>query len=303
MAWAPQPVSRWKAWVLACRPKTLPAAASPVILGTACAAAAGFFNLATALAALFGALMLQITANLANDVFDYERGTDTTARLGPLRVTQAGLLTPRQVKQGLSAAIVLALLAGLFLIWVAGWPVAVIGVASIFAALAYTAGPFPLAHHGWGEPFVIVFFGFVAVCGSAFVQMGRFPVSAWWGGAITGFFATAILVVNNTRDEATDRAAGRTTIPARWGRRAGVIELGFFLALGYAASLGLGLAGGVSSWSLLCLLTLPLGVFVLRSVARSTDGPVLNRTLARTGLLLLVHCLLAAGGIYFGGGS
>lgn len=299
---APEPDwPAWKVWGLACRPKTLPAAAAPVILGTACARALGAFRPAPALAALFGALALQIAANLANDVFDFERGTDTAARLGPLRVTQAGLLTPRQVRRGLLTVIGLALAAGAYLAWVAGWPIVILGLASILAALAYTSGPFPLAHHGWGEPFVLLFFGFAAVGGSAFVQLGRVPPAAWWGGAAIGFLATAILVVNNTRDAATDREAGRTTIPARWGRRAGVIELGVCFAGGYAASVGLGLAGGVSPWPLLCLATFPLALVILARVARRTDGPALNRALAATGMLLLAHSLLASLGLVWGG--
>lgn len=277
---------------MASRPKTLPAAAAPVVLGSACACAVGGFRLGPALAALAGALMIQIGTNLANDVHDFERGTDTEARLGPVRVTQAGLLTPRQVRGGALVAFALAALAGIYLTAVAGWPVLAIGAASILAGLAYTAGPFPLAHNGVGEPFVLVFFGFVAVAGTAFVEAGSVPASAWWGGLVAGAFTTGILVVNNTRDYATDRAAGRRTVPARFGRRAGVTELAACLFLGYAGTAGMVLAGAAPRWALVSLLTLPLAASLVRTVARCEDGPTLNRALAASGRLLLLHCLL-----------
>jgi 1,4-dihydroxy-2-naphthoate octaprenyltransferase len=287
-------------WALAARPKTLPAAAAPVVLGSACAFAVGSFRLGPALAALVGALLIQIATNLANDVADFERGTDTEARVGPLRVTQAGLLTPRQVTLGVLAAFALAALAGAYLIAVAGWPVAAIGVASILAGLAYSSGPFPLSHHGLGEPFVMAFFGFAAVAGTAYVQALAVPASAWWGGLVAGALTTAILVVNNTRDHATDRAAGRRTIPARLGRRAGVAEFAAFLVLGHAGTLAMVATGAAPVWSLAALLTAPLAWRLWRTLAVREDGPTGNRVLARTGGVLLLHCLLLSAGLVAG---
>ncbi|MGE5235145.1 MAG: 1,4-dihydroxy-2-naphthoate polyprenyltransferase [Acidobacteriota bacterium] len=291
---------RWQAWVLAARPKTLPAAASPVVLGSACAFAVGGFRLGPALAALSGALLIQIATNFANDVADFERGTDTEARLGPTRVTQAGLLSPREVKAGVAVAFLLAVAVGAYLTAVAGWPVVIIGIASIGAGLAYSNGPFPLSHHGVGEPFVMVFFGFAAVAGTAFVQVTSVPAAAWWGGLIAGAFTTAILVVNNTRDHATDRAAGRRTVPARFGRRAGIVELVAFLALGYGGTVGMDLAGGAGRWTLIAFATLPLAVVLVRRLAARDDGPTGNRVLAGTGGLLLLHCLLLSFGLVAG---
>jgi len=290
----------WRAWVLAARPKTLPAAAAPVILGSACAWAADGWRAAPAGAALAGALLLQIATNLANDVADFERGTDTAARLGPLRVTQAGLLTPRQVRRGAAVTFLLAALVGAYLTVVAGWPVLAIGVASILAGLAYSSGPFPLSQHGIGEPFVMAFFGFAAVAGTSYVQVLAVPAAAWWGGAAAGALATAILVVNNTRDHATDRAAGRRTLPARLGRRAGVAEYALCLLLGHLASVGMVASGAAPPVSLLALATVPWGWRLVHRLGESEDGPTANRVLAGTGGLLLVHCLLLSAGLVLG---
>lgn len=287
-------------WLLGARPKTLPAAAAPVLVGTACAYAAGGFRIAPALAALIGALAIQVATNLVNDVADFRRGTDREDRLGPVRVTQAGLLSPAQVQRGAVAAFAVATGAGVYLWRAAGWPVVVIGLASIAAGVAYTAGPFPLAHNGLGEPFVLVFFGFVAVAGTAWVQALAVPASAWWGGLSCGAFATAILVVNNTRDWASDRRAGRRTLPARLGRRAGVIELGFFLALAHGATAAAVMGGAYPSLAAVALATAWPAWGVWRTVARAEDGPALNRALARTGQVLLIHSALVAAGLVLG---
>lgn len=279
----------WQVWWLAVRPKTLTAAVAPVLVGSACAWAAGGFRLGPALAALVGALAIQVTTNLVNDVADFRRGTDAADRLGPVRVTQAGLLNPRQVEVAAVLSAAIATLAGVYLWLVAGWPVVVIGLASLVAAVAYTAGPFPLAEHGLGEPFVLIFFGLVAVAGTAWVQALRVPPAAWWGGVVCGAFATAILVINNTRDWASDRRAGRRTVPARWGRGAGVVELGVVLGLAYLATLAGVLVGAFPIRTLVCLATAPAAWAIWRVVRDSHDGPTLNRALANSGRLLLAH--------------
>jgi len=299
----PAPCGGVGAWVLAARPKTLPAAAAPVLLGTACAWAVGGFKAGPAAAALAGALLLQIAANLVNDVADFQAGTDTAARLGPLRVTQAGLLTPRQVWGGAAVVLTATCAVGAALAAVAGWPVLALGGAAILAALAYSVGPYPLARHGLGEPFVMGFFGFAAVAGTAYVQALRVPAAAWWGGLVAGAFATAILVVNNTRDHATDRAAGRRTVPARWGRAAGVVEYGLLLFLAYLGTVGMVVAGAAPRAALAALATAPLAVRLARRLATRADGPSANQVLAGTGGLLLLHCLLLAAGLLLGGGG
>lgn len=293
------PPRAWRALIQASRPRTLPASVAPVIVGSATAYAENGFRLGPALAALVGAVMLQVGANLTNDVLDFERGADTAERLGPLRVTQAGWLSPAQVKLAAAAAFAMAAAAGIYLASTAGWPVIAIGVASVLAAIAYTGGPFPLAHNGLGDPFVMLFFGFVAVCGTAFVQLGRAPALAWALSAPVGALITAILVVNNVRDIPTDRKAGRTTLPVVLGRRAGVIEYAALLALAQVAPIVLFLSGAAGAWALLPLLTAPWAAHLARTLAR-TEGPALNRTLARTAQLLLVYCALLAAGLVLG---
>ena len=198
-------------WWLAIRPKTLPAAASAVVVGTTLAWRAGGFLPGPALAALVIALLLQIGSNLANDVYDDERGADTTDRLGPTRVTQAGLLTRSQVKGGMKVVFAVAFALGLYLTWVRGWPVLVIGVVAIASAIAYTGGPYPLGYHGLGEVFVFLFFGVTAVVGTYWVQTGSAAAIAWVMSVPVGLLITAIIVVNNLRDIEQDRAAGKLT--------------------------------------------------------------------------------------------
>jgi 1,4-dihydroxy-2-naphthoate octaprenyltransferase len=233
-----------------------------------------------------------VGTNFVNDVADFQQGTDTAARLGPVRATAAGWVSPRQMWRGVAAAFSLAGLAGIYLTWAAGWPVLAMGAASLLAAMAYSTGPFPLTRLGLGEPFVLVFFGFVATCGTAWVQALAVPPAAWWGGLVTGSLAVAILVVNNTRDHATDRAAGRRTLPARLGKVAGVMELGVFLALAYAGTAGMVVTGAAPTVVLGSLVTTPLAMRIIWSVSRHDDGPTLNRALAATGRLLLLHSVL-----------
>lgn len=293
-------MSRVRAWALAARPKTLPAAAAPVLVGTAIAWQARGFSAGPAVAALVGALLLQVGSNFANDVYDYEKGADTDARLGPLRVTQAGLLSGRDVKRGIWVVFGLATLVGVYLTFVAGWPVVVIGLASIAAAIAYTGGPLPFGYHGLGDLFVLLFFGFVAVCGTAFVQMGEVPRAAWPAGLMEGFLATAILVVNNVRDHETDRLVGKRTIPAMFGRAVGVAEYGILLMGAYVIAWWMVWGQQVSAWSLLVFLTFPIAVVLIVHL-RKYRGPVLNQTLSRTAKLLFVFSVLFSVGILAGG--
>ncbi len=292
----------WRALIWASRPRTLPASTAPVLVGSAAAFAEGGFRPGPAVAALVGAVMLQVGANLTNDAVDFERGADTPARLGPLRVTLAGWLPARRVKLAAAAAFAAACLCGVYLAMVAGWPVLVLGLVSILAAVAYTGGPFPLAHNGLGDPFVMLFFGFVAVCGTAFVQLGRVPTLAWALSAPVGALITAILVVNNVRDRPTDAKAGRRTIPVVFGRRAGVAEYAALLAIAALAPIVLAIARAASPWVLLPLCVMPWGAFLCRTLA-ITEGPPLNRTLARTALLALAYSALLALGIAIGRGA
>jgi 1,4-dihydroxy-2-naphthoate octaprenyltransferase len=288
-----------KAWVLACRPATLTAAVSPVLVGTACAVSVRAFRIGPSLAALVGAMLLQIGSNLANDVFDYEKGADTEERLGPVRAAQAGLLTPRELRTGMVVVFALALAVGFYLTRAAGITIVGIGLASIASAIAYTGGPYPLGYHGLGDVFVLGFFGFVAVTGTAFVQAGYVPPVAWAAAVPVGAIATAVLVVNNVRDRETDVKAGKRTLPVRFGRAAGIAEYAALLVAAYVVPALLAATRSLSPWVLLPVLSAPLAVRLIRRVARDT-GRALNASLVGTARLLLVHAVLFAIGIAAG---
>jgi len=288
-----------RAWVLACRPATLTAAVSPVLVGTACAASVHALRPGPAAAALVGAMLLQIGSNLANDVFDYEKGADTAERLGPVRAAQSGLLTPRALRIGMLVVFLLALAIGVYLTAVAGLAIVAIGVASIASAIAYTGGPYPLGYHGLGDVFVMAFFGFVAVTGTAFVQVGHVPSVAWAASVPVGAIATAVLVVNNVRDRETDVKAGKRTLPVRFGRRAGIAEYGLLIGAAYVVPAALAATRSLSPLVLLPVLSLPLGIGLVRRVA-ADSGRALNATLVGTARLLLVHAVLFAIGIAAG---
>jgi 1,4-dihydroxy-2-naphthoate octaprenyltransferase len=287
-------------WVLAARPKTLPAALAPVLVGTAVAWSVGGFRAGPAAAAAFGALLLQIGSNLANDVYDFERGADREDRTGPLRVTQAGLLTPGQVRRGMVLVFGASILVGSYLTAVAGWPVIAIGLAAIGAAIAYTGGPWPLGYNGLGELFVLLFFGFAAVCGTAYVQVGHVPRSAWPAGFAAGCLASAILVVNNVRDVEQDRLAGKRTLPVRFGRNWGVAEFGVLTATGIFLPVVSVLTGRQPPTLLIVLVAAPLAVPLFQSL-RDERGPALNRTLAGTARLFLIWSVLYSAGLLLGG--
>jgi len=297
---SPDPkMSAVAAWKLAIRLKTLPAAAAPVIVGTGAAIHTGHFAPLPALAALAGALLLQIGANLANDLFDFQRGADTAERLGPLRVTQAGLLTPRQVRNGTILVFALAMIVGVSLVAVGGWAIVCIGLGSIVVALAYTGGPFPLAYYGLGEVCALLFFGLAAVGGTYYVQAGRMDIVAWIAAVPIGVLAAMILMVNNLRDIETDRAAGKRTLATRLGRRGSQIEYGVLLAVVILVPVVLWVSGAATAWALLAWLSLPLALPLLRGVLRD-QGRALNAVLAGTARLELVYGALLALGLVIG---
>jgi 1,4-dihydroxy-2-naphthoate octaprenyltransferase len=283
-------------WVLAARLPTLTAAAAPVFVGTGVAIHDDVARLGPALAALLGALAIQVGANLANDVSDFRRGADTSARIGPPRVTQLGLLSQRHVLAGMWAAFGVATLAGLYLVAVAGWPVVAVGLASIAAALAYTGGPWPFGYRGLGEVFTFVFFGLVAVVGTYFVQAEEVTGGAVAAAVPVGLTVSAILMVNNIRDIETDAAAGKHTLAVIIGRAPSRWLFLATLALAYAWPAGLWIAGDFTAWVLLAWLSLPLAVPPVRAVLASTEGPALNAALRATARLhLLLGVLLAVG--------
>jgi len=264
-------------WILASRPKTLSAAVVPVMIGTGLAIRDGhrihwlYFT-----CALVGAVLIQIATNLINDALDFKKGADTKDRLGPLRVTAAGLLRPETVMRGAYVCLFLAALCGVLLIIRAGWPLLAIGVASMIAAYVYTGGPYPLAYHGLGEVFVMLFFGFIAVGGTYYVLTLRYTVDAAIAGFAAGSLACVILAINNLRDIPSDAASNKRTLAVRIGARAARIEIALFAIVPFVGALVLR--------NLIVLAAAPIAIVVLLCVYRS-EGPALNRCLAMAGAL------------------
>jgi len=275
-------------WWLAIRPRTLPASTAGVVAGMGAAILDGRFKLWPALAALGVGILLQIASNLANDVFDYERGTDTSERVGPMRVTQARLLTPRQVKIGLAIVIGCAILLGCYLTMIAGWPVILIGIAAIFSAILYTGGPYPLGYHGFGDLFVFLFFGLAAVAGTYFVQCGSVSPAAWWMTVPIGLLVVNLLVVNNLRDIHTDKKAGKYTLAVRMGVNYTRIN---FLVWSIIAQLivpCLVISRIMPPITLLVMVSIPETIKLNRMVF-SLEGKTLNPVLAATSRLALIY--------------
>jgi len=286
------------AWLLAVRPATLTAAVVPVLVGSALAARAGALHPGLALAALLGALLIQIGTNLTNDVADFERGADTVARLGPTRVTQSGLIPRAQVRVAAWLAFAGAAGLGLVLTAAGGWPIALLGAAAIASGWAYTAGPWPLGYHGLGDVFVFAFFGLAAVLGTVYLQTGSVSGLSFAAALPVGALVTAILVVNNARDAATDRVACKRTLAVRFGVAAVRCEYAALLLLAFATPALLAFTGSGAAWVLLPLCTLPRGAQLARRMWRANDGRTFNALLAQTARLHLLFGILLAAGLW-----
>ena len=304
-------VSRTRAWLMASRPHTLPAAAAPVVVGTGLALHEGVFAALPALAALVGAALIQIGTNFANDYFDAQSGVDTDERTGFTRVTQTGLIPERQVKAAMYGTFALSILLGTYLVYVGGLPIVVIGLASVASGIAYAGGPYPLGSHGLGDLFVFLFFGVIAVAGTFYVQAAAVLAAPLPMGVPTGTvtvaslvaslpvaaLSTNILVVNNIRDLETDRGAGKRTLAVLIGYRWSRAEYVAMCALAYLVPVWFWLGAGYEPVVLLPLLTIPYAASVARTVATETSGEALNPALASTAKLLAIHSLLFAVGV------
>jgi 1,4-dihydroxy-2-naphthoate octaprenyltransferase len=291
-------LSPFRLWLVAARPRTLPAAVAPVLVGTALAGNEDVFKPLRFACALIGSVFIQVGTNLANDYSDARRGADTEDRLGPVRVTAGGLMPPRRVLIGTWVAFGIAVAAGAYLIAVAGWELLVVGIASIAAGVLYTGGPKPYGYEGLGELFVFLFFGVVAVAGSYFVQVEELRWEAFALAVPVGLIAAAILVVNNVRDVDTDRRAGKRTLAVRLGRERARALYRWVLALSYlAVPIAEAFSDELTAWILLPFASLPLALPLRRAVDTRTDGASLNAALAGTGRLLAVFSLLLAAGI------
>lgn len=288
---------RLQAWRMAARLPTLTAAAAPVAVGTAAAVRDDAFAPLPALAALFGALCLQVGANFANDVFDHERGADTPDRLGPPRASQLGLLTPRELKAGMAASFGMAFVVGIYLAWVGGWPIVAVGLASVVAAVIYTGGPWPVGYHALGDLFTFVFFGLVAVMGTYYVQAGEPTWFSFWAAVPVGATVTMILVVNNLRDIPTDRRTGKVTLGVVLGDRGTRWWFAALLAAALAVPAGATVTGDAPLGAAAAAAAGVLAWPILRQVLGGTSGRDLNPVLKATARFALWHALLWAAAI------
>jgi len=288
-------LSSLQAWMLAIRPKTLPAGAVPVVLGSALAAVAGRFHLLPAFVALVCALGIQVATNFINEIYDFRKGADTSDRVGPIRTVAAGIISEKTMIRVSVALLGGVFLLGLYLVYSAGWPIFIIGILSLLFAWAYTGGPYPIAYSGLGDLFVFIFFGLVAVGGTYYVQALNISVPVLIAAVAPGSFSVNILLVNNIRDIATDRKVGKMTLPARiggeWARR-------LYVALTVVAYLVPGFLwlNGYSAWGLLSLFSLPLAIKMIKQLYAS-EGKELNNVLAGTGKLMTIHGILLAAGL------
>jgi len=284
---------------MAARPATLLASVASVLVGTASAWRDGVFALLPFVVVFVAALAIQVGVNFANDLADAARGADTEARIGPQRAVSSGVITANEMKRGIVIAFSVAALAGVYLIWYGGWPIFVIGVISILAALGYTNGPIPYGYYGLGEVFVFVFFGLVATAGTRYVFSHSVPAAVWAGGVVMGLLAAAILEANNLRDIETDREAKKHTLAViigrRWARRlfAATIVIAYITII-FSVSLGF-----LPGMSLIALIVAPLGVPLVETVYTETTGPPLIGVLKGTAQLQLFTGLLLSLGIVF----
>jgi 1,4-dihydroxy-2-naphthoate octaprenyltransferase len=293
-------VTRAYSWVLAARPKTLTAALTPVVVGTALATHDGVLAWLPALAALVGATLIQIGTNFANDYYDFVRGGDTADRVGPVRVTQAGILAPEAVKRGMWTVLAAALFVGIYLVWVGGWPIVWIGLSSLSCAVLYTGGSYPLAYHGLGDLFVFVFFGLVAVSGTYYVQGLSWPPDVFLAGAALGALNTAILVANNLRDIETDERVGKRTLAVRIGTRGSQLQYFALLLVAFVVPV---VGWRMCGWpvaSLAALLVAPLCIAPGRRVLMHTDPAELLPVLGETARVVGIYGLLLGLGLVLG---
>lgn len=294
-------ISPARAWILAARPATLPAAAVPVVVGVAAALSDGArFRPLVFIATLACALLIQIGTNFANDYSDFHRGADHEGRLGPLRVTQSGLISQSGVRRGITVAFGLAVLLGAGLVWIGGLPILLIGLVSVISGLAYTGGPYPLGYHALGDLFVFVFFGLIAVTGTAYLQEGAWTWLPFLLSIPIGLIVTDILVINNLRDRETDVVAGKRTLATRIGDRATRAQYVTFLAVAYLVPVSIALRDPAHRPLLLTLVSLPVALGLARKVATGTSGTDLNPLLRKTGRLLLLFGLLMSAGALIG---
>ena len=287
-------------WLLAVRPKTLGAALAPILIGTAMAFAEGKGHAGAALVALLGALLIQIGTNFSNDYFDFIKGADTEERLGPMRATQAGLVTPQAMLRNFVFVFGLAVLVGIYLVYRGGWPIVIIGILSIASGILYTGGPMPLGYLGLGDLFVLIFFGPVAVGGTYYVQSLEISAVVILAGFGPGLLATAPLAVNNLRDEPTDKKVGKRTLAVRFGPGFARVEYLTTFALALITPFVLAFITGAHWFACLSVLIIIPGRSAIRQIISGVQGIELNETLAVTGKLIIIYSVLFSLGWWIG---
>jgi len=282
-------------WILASRLKTLPAAISPVIVGVSLAVHDSEFHLLTAFMTLIAAILIQIGANFANDVYDFLKGSDREDRLGPIRATQSGLISPENMKKGMWLVFTLAICVGFYLASIGGWPIVWIGLISIASAIAYTGGPYPLGYHGWGDVFVFIFFGIIAVPGTYYLQTGFVSDYSILFGIPLGALSTTILIVNNLRDADTDVKSGKRTLAVRFGKSFVKMEYIVMMILAFAIPIYI-----LQLWDefslYIILFLLPISVRHIQSLYSET-GESLNLVLVNTAKFLFHFSMLLSIGL------
>ena len=289
----------FKAWLLALRPKTLSAAAAPVLVGASLVAFHPNFDRVACALAFLGAFLLQILSNFVNDLYDYLKGTDNADRIGPARTVQSGWISPSAMKMGIAVVILLNVLLGSALVWISGWPILVLGISAILSAIAYTAGPFPLGYRGLGEVFVILYFGFAAVCGTCYVCVGSIPDAAWPLAFAIGVLSSAILVVNNLRDEEGDRLSKKRTLVVRFGHRFGIAQYRLCIGLALAIPFVEVMRHRLPSTAMVVVALFPFFVGLSNRVS-TAKGKEYNPLLGKTAAMLGLYGLVLACGIAFG---
>lgn len=289
-------ISKFESWILASRPKTLPAAVMPVFVGTSIAIYDNVFVPTAAIIALICSLLIQIGTNFINDLFDYLKGTDKKDRVGPTRVLAAGLVSVKEMKLWINIVFGTAFILGLYLVYLGGLFVLIIGILSLLAGYAYTAGPYPLAYNGLGDIFVFIFFGFVGTIGTYYVQANEITMLVFWSSIPVGALVTNILVVNNYRDIEEDRIAGKRTLAVKFGSKFARLQYVLFMILSYTILIVVYFTYKQSLFVFLPLITLPLSIKLIRMIYRLT-GKELNKTLELTAKLSAIYGILFAVGI------
>lgn len=289
-------ISKFDAWILASRPRTLLAAAVPVIVGTSIAVHDNKFDYAASIIALLCSLLIQIGTNFVNDLFDFLKGTDKEDRVGPTRAVATGLITINEMKFGIIFTFGTSFFLGLYLVYIGGWNVLLIGLASICAGVAYTAGPFPLAYNGLGDIFVFLFFGFVGTVGTYYVQAHQVSAFVYWASVPVGALITNILVVNNFRDREQDKLNGKNTLAVILGAKFAQVQYLLFMFISYSVPFVVFLTFKKSLFVFLPLISLPVSLKLIKMIF-TLKGKDLNKTLELTAKLSGLYALLFAAGI------